>query len=213
MSRRWKDTDFPQPEGGLEAAVDNLIERGEGIKMKIGNLSGLVVEQEEGKAIPGRDDWMTPGWLVQYAREVLGEIDLDPCSSDEANQVVQAKTYYTKDMDGLAQGMFFGNVFMNPPYSRGIIDQFIDRLCDSYAQGSVQAAFVITNNVTETGWAHRLLASMGAMCLPKGRIHFVLPGGKLATQTRQGQILWYLGKEQYHAASVLEDLGVILSRF
>lgn len=59
----------------------------------------------------------TPASHVEAIREVLGEIDLDPCSGVVANQTVKAKRIYTFLEDG-STGAWFGNVYCNPPGDR-----------------------------------------------------------------------------------------------
>lgn len=54
----------------------------------------------------------TPPWLVEWARQILGGIDLDPCSCAAAQTVVQADTYY--DRDGLSRP-WYGRMLINPP--------------------------------------------------------------------------------------------------
>ena len=49
----------------------------------------------------GNVEWHTPPELVEKIRFVLGEIDLDPASSEGANKRIRAITYYTREMDGL----------------------------------------------------------------------------------------------------------------
>lgn len=65
------------------------------------------------------DDWLTPVYLLDMAKEVLGEIDLDPASSEMGNARVRAKQYRTVATDGL-QGawgspQFPRTIFLNPP--------------------------------------------------------------------------------------------------
>src|SRR6266700_2089374 len=60
-------------------------------------------------------EWYTPRKYVDAAREVMGSIDCDPASNDLANEIVQAKTYYTKETDGYNK-RWHGNVWLNPPY-------------------------------------------------------------------------------------------------
>lgn len=189
-------------EGSLTQAVDDAVASGQEIKM--------IVTSKNGE--PGRDDWMTPDWLLDIAYHALGGfIDTDPATSEEAQARIEARAYYTKSMNGL-DFPWYGSVFMNPPYSRGVIDEFVDKLIVDFDAGFTRNAFVITNNVTETAWAHNLLSRMSALCMVKGRVHFILPGGKEATQTRQGQILWYLGQGTYNFEAACRDIGVVLSK-
>ena len=42
----------------------------------------------------GNNEWYTPSYIVEAARRVLGAFDCDPASSDFANTLIGAKTYY-----------------------------------------------------------------------------------------------------------------------
>ena len=72
----------------------------------------------------------TPGTYIATARYVLGGIDLDPASSAEANDTVQAQTYYTAADDGLDLP-WFGRVFVNPPGDKSgkLVKAFWHRAC------------------------------------------------------------------------------------
>jgi hypothetical protein len=72
------------------------------------------------------DEWRTPKETIDRVCEVLGQIDLDPASSDGANATVQAKRFYTKKDDGLER-RWSGRVFLNPPYSYPLVEQFTDK--------------------------------------------------------------------------------------
>jgi hypothetical protein len=60
-------------------------------------------------------EWISNADLVNAAHLVMGGIELDPASSDIANQYVQAKSYYTVTDDGLNDQDWWGNVYLFPP--------------------------------------------------------------------------------------------------
>lgn len=67
--------------------------------------------------LQAREDWeyITSRDLLIAAHELLGNIDLDPASSDLANTYVNATEYYTPTKDGLNDQQWFGNVYLFPP--------------------------------------------------------------------------------------------------
>jgi|32_taG_2_1085360.scaffolds.fasta_scaffold21416_4 hypothetical protein len=58
---------------------------------------------------------ITPYDLVIAAKEVMGEIDLDPASSKFANEYVRANKIYTPSDDALNTDPWEGNVYLFPP--------------------------------------------------------------------------------------------------
>lgn len=152
-------------------------------------------------------EWNTPREYIEAARKLMGSIDLDPASSDEAQSVVNAKSFYTKEIDGLSQS-WFGNVWLNPPYNMPLIEQFVNHIIRDYRNNNIESAVVLTNNSTDTGWFHSLLNY--PVCLTRGRIKFWSGNETLAT--RQGQALFYLGDNIATFTDLFNNFGVVLTK-
>jgi phage N-6-adenine-methyltransferase len=139
----------------------------------------------------GENEWYTPAEYIEAARRVLGAIDLDPASSDDAQRVVQAKDYFTREQDGLTR-KWKGRIWLNPPYSQPAIQQFAEKLVAEYEAHRVREAIVLTHNYTDTAWFHALASVSTAILFTRGRVGFVNPEGKSCNPT-QGQAFFYLG--------------------
>lgn len=66
-------------------------------------------------------EWYTPSSFIEAARLLMGTIDLDPASCEEANKRVQATRYFGEHENGLLQP-WSGCVFLNPP--GGLVAEF-----------------------------------------------------------------------------------------
>lgn len=151
------------------------------------------------------DEWHTPPEYIEAARQVLGEIELDPATNETAQAQIKANCYFTKDDNGLERA-WAGNVWMNPPYSYPKVERFIDKLISEFNQGNVPEAIVLVNNSSDTKWFHKLIDQFPA-CFTRGRVQFWHPDHK-GFATRQGQVFFYLGPDW--KADVFND---VFSRF
>lgn len=154
----------------------------------------------------GDNEWYTPKDYISLAREVMGEIDLDPASCADANKVVKAITYYSQNENGLEQP-WHGRVFMNPPYSQPHIQKFSDKLVHHVLTGDISQAVVLVNNATETRWGQHLLRNAAAVCFPASRIKFWHPA-KISAPL-QGQMILYFGDRPGFFGEVFNDTGVV----
>lgn len=170
--------------------------------------SGTIAATSEAKTYDG-DSWGTPPEYIALARDVLGEIDLDPASNERAQTVVMAETYLTQAEDGLSQE-WRGTVWLNPPYSHPAVEHFVAKLLEEVEAGNVTAAIVLVNNATDTGWCQALLAASAAVCLVKGRIPFLDAEGKPVKGTRQGQLFAYLGPDAGAFETTFADVGAVM---
>jgi len=156
----------------------------------------------------GENEWYTPKEYIDAARSVLGDIDLDPASSDEANVVVQARTYYTIEDNGLAQD-WAGRVWMNPPYAADLVGQFATKLVRHFRKGEVTAALVLVNNATETTWFQHMAKRARAVCFPTRRVRFWGPGGVVGAPL-QGQAVLYFGDKLAAFEVAYRPFGLVL---
>jgi phage N-6-adenine-methyltransferase len=137
------------------------------------------------------DEWYTPEQYIEAARLVMGSIDLDPASNEFANEVVQAETYFDEETDGLMQE-WFGNIWLNPPYSTALVKDFTEKLTNS----EFEQAIVLVNNATETAWFRKMIDSASAVVFTTGRIKFRKRDGEHGTPL-QGQAFIYFGDNFY----------------
>lgn len=156
----------------------------------------------------GENEWYTPTDILDLAREFMGGFDLDPASSLQAQQVVKAARYFTKETDGLAKE-WAGRVWLNPPYSQPLIAQFVEKLVSEVRGGAVTEAILLTHNYTDTRWFQGAASEASAICFPAGRIRFVDSNGALASPT-QGQALTYFGKREGEFVAAFHHLGLVV---
>jgi len=152
------------------------------------------------------DSWFTPQSELDKVHGVLGQIDVDPFSCRQANKVVRAKKIFTQKNSSLNKNWFpkgkTGSVFMNPPYSRGLISPAVMKFLEQWDKDKIAEAIVLTNNATETNWFQSLLLQATAICHVKGRISFYNNDGKAVSNNTRGQVYFYFGEDfdSFHEA-------------
>lgn len=135
-------------------------------------FEGHTVRQEERDKLSihyssETSKWNTPPHILELVAEVLGEIDLDPCSN-EGEPNVKAKAHYTETADGLSKA-WAGRVYMNPPYGDEIT-HWTTKLHKAFEAGDVTEAIALVPARPDTAW-FRLLRSH-PRCFIKGRLKF-----------------------------------------
>lgn len=139
----------------------------------------------------GENEWYTPKRYIESARKVLGTIDLDPASSEEANKIVKAGGFHSIENDGLTEG-WFGKVWMNPPYSSDLIGLFTEKFTQHFNNLDISEGIVLVNNATETAWFQFMTKRASSICFPKTRIRYWSPNKETSTPL-QGQAFLYFG--------------------
>ena len=153
----------------------------------------------------GENEWYTPPEFIEAARKVMGGIDLDPASSEIANRIVQAKYYFTKEEDGLEK-VWYGNVFMNPPYASELIKQFAEKFSTHVIDGSISQGIVLVNNATETLWFREIIDCASAVVFTTGRVKFLDPQGNPGAPL-QGQAIIYCGTNEIEFLEQFSKFG------
>ncbi len=146
------------------------------------------------------DKWNTPQNILKAVTEVLGAIDLDPCSNSHEVPNVTATKHYTEEDDGMKYP-WNGRVFMNPPYGepqhpckknkagdyvckkkacerRGYhIDDYIpgvrdwtEKFLNEYKNGNMTAGIALIRNSTGTQWFQEFDGCY--CCFLRGRLKF-----------------------------------------
>lgn len=153
------------------------------------------------------DEWYTPPFIVDLCREVLGELDLDPCSNDR--KTVEAKQHFTKQENGLSK-QWHGNVFMNPPFSAG--GEWTQKLEREYQSGRCTGAIALVLPSIDTLWMQPLLQKY-PICFWSGRIHFMDSGYKYRKSGfTRGTAFVYFGENIESFASVFNEHGTVMKK-
>jgi len=164
------------------------------------------------KGLTGEVEWYTPRLYLDAAIKVMGAIDLDPASSDRAQEHVQASRYFTMETDGLEQH-WTGRVWLNPPYAMPFIRQFVHKMTSSYLNHELEEGIMLTNNATDTEWFHTALDACAAVCFTKGRIRFLEARDhdllEKANPTH-GQAFFYFGEDLAQFAKVFNEYGTVV---
>jgi len=181
------------------------------------NQLAYIGAKPTSKVDPDRDSasWFTPSIYTELAKEVMGSIDLDPFSSKDANKHVNAKRFFTIKDDAFKQEWFQdqGRVFMNPPYTRKIIDAAAEVFLEQLMLEKITQGIVLVNNATETRWFQSLLRHCDAMCLPARRIAFENVDGKHVSGNTRGQVFMYFGHRSIKFNKVFSQIGFVLSPY
>lgn len=148
-----------------------------------------------------------PKKYIEAAREIMGTIDLDPASSESANEVVGALKFYNLD-DSSLEKEWNGSIWLNPPYSQPLIGEFAEKLVKEIGDGNTTQACVLVNNATDTSWCQLLLGATRAICFIKGKIKFWSTLEKRGSPL-QGQIILYYGDEREKFKETFSKFGEI----
>ena len=135
------------------------------IRLKNGKPVGIV---QAGQDREKRDVSVVPEHLIEVVRSTMGEITLDPASSNEAQKVVKATKYYTPENDGLDyEKQWVGKIWLYPPVSERSTENFICKLDTS----TFEQAIVLLSVNFKLDWFCNFLTRSKACCfLPDNKV-------------------------------------------
>jgi hypothetical protein len=149
------------------------------------------------------DEWGTPSDIIERARRVLGNIELDPASSAEFNRTVRAERFLTKEDNALLCD--WGSprtIFLNPPggklKNRSLAALFWVRLMQQRMSGDFNHAIFLGFSLeqlqtTQTGTcAPSIISGNFAFCVPRKRVAFVHVDGTPGPAPTHSNIIVYV---------------------
>lgn len=156
-------------------------------------------------------EWYTPHWIIDLVKEVLGEIDLDPASSPEANKYIKAKNIYTIKDDGLKKP-WFGRVFVNSPYNNRQSPFWGGKLIkEAIYYPDVFESIALFNHNPGYIWYDALLYQpLFTPFLFKGLLEFIPADGQKATHAKRASSLFYYGENKELFKKVFRPYGKFL---
>lgn len=111
--------------------------------------------------------WETPQELFDDLNDMF-KFDLDVCADESS---AKCRVYFNEEQDGLKQ-IWFGNCWMNPPYSREQA-KWVKKAVDEVNQGNADCVVVLIPARTDTSaWQKYIFNEAKAICFVNGRLKF-----------------------------------------
>lgn len=150
-----------------------------------------------------RQAMLTPPYVLEPVRALLGGIGLDPCT--EPDNPTGAERFYHLPADGAALPWDARNVFCNPPYgeARG---RWVERCIEA---GKDRPVVLLIPSHTETQVFQRALLACSSVVFVRARLRFgVLRENRRQEAASHGSALFGFGVD----LAPLEALGVPMNR-
>lgn len=141
------------------------------------------------------DEWYTPKKLSKMIGEFLGGVDLDPSSTEQANKIIKAKKFYTKNEDALSKRWRARTCYLNPPFgsvgSKSVQNTFLKKLIDHYNKGDIMEGLALIKASVGYRWFKKCYSL--PVCFLYKRLRFRTPSGAKTSMNPHGSCLVYLG--------------------
>ncbi|WP_293056051.1 DNA N-6-adenine-methyltransferase [Okeania sp. SIO2B3] len=157
------------------------------------------------------DYWGTPCEIKTLIKNVLGEINIDPCAEDLLTKNIWANQYFTVKTDGLTKD-WVGKIYMNPPYSNPA--PWVEKFFFEYEKGNMKEGIGLLPASTDTRWFGEVWKRSRAICFWYGRIKFldILDGYEEKYPAAKGSVFVYCGSDEQKFNQIFCPFGEIISR-
>lgn len=150
-----------------------------------------------------RQAMLTPEYVVDPIRRLLGGIGLDPCT--EADNPLKADRFYCLPQDGAALPWDAPSVFCNPPYGKAR-GRWVERCIE---EGKFRRVVLLIPSHTETLVSQRALLCCHSVVFVRARLRFgVLRENGRQEAASHGSALFGFGVD----VTPLQSLGVSFLR-
>ena len=163
-------------------------------------------------------EWYTPPPIIDMARAVMREIDLDPATAPAAQRWIRAERIFTIKDDGLSKEWVTRDgrptrVWLNPPFGKdggqSNAARWAKKLTEEYQAKRVTQACLLLHGKFGYEWFEALLDQYPA-CLLRHRLRFVAPNGDATGQAKCSQVLFYVGRDLTNFKAHFSRLGRIV---
>ncbi|WP_170845487.1 DNA N-6-adenine-methyltransferase [Halorientalis persicus] len=122
--------------------------------------------------VGGSNERGTPRWLARRLSDAVGGFDLDPATRSETEPFPIAEHRFTPADNGLKQD-WFGAVYVNPPFERGVIDEWAEKIHTEANRESVQLIVcLIASTGLSADWFEEHIADADYLCALNQRLSF-----------------------------------------
>jgi hypothetical protein len=175
----------------------------------------------------------TPSFILEPARKLMGGIDLDPASSDIANERVKAEFYLDKESDGLDSRWNIeylcdhrkdrpSRIFLNPPGGKApgipsLQKAFWNKLIGEYQAGRVEQAIFLAFSIellqtSQNGQDDPAFwCTSYPFCIPSKRISYINQDGNPQKSPPNASAIIYLPPKTRSGVELTDKFSALFS--
>jgi len=129
----------------------------------------MIINKElaNSKGCLQKDRWETDPDIFKQLNNIYN-FTLDPCCEEDT---AKCHKYYTEKENGLTKKWVGEVVFVNPPYSRGNIDKWMEKCYNESLNGTEIVALIPVS--TSSHWWHNFVWNKSKIHFYRGRLRFV----------------------------------------